>query len=100
LEKINWTADGWPVFANDAGYDRDASSMDYSDRFTTMAPVWRWRVNQPIDASVGNEGLLLAASQDNDGIGSLLVQPITSIDYEVTARVAVKTTGDHTGASL
>ena len=100
LEKINWTADGWPIFANDASYDREASSTDYTDQFNTMAQVWRWRVNQPVAASVGSDGLLLTASQGNDGIGSLLVQPITSINYEVTARVAVKTTNEQTGASI
>src|SRR5690606_39212543 len=54
----------------------------------------------PVAASVGSDGLLLTASQGNDGVGSLLVQPITSINYEVTARVAVKTTNEQTGASI
>lgn len=100
LEKINWTSDGWPVFANDAGYERDAASSDYSDRFTSLAPVWRWRVNQPAEYTVGDQGLLLTSSRTNDGIGSLLVQPITSINYEVTAHVVAKTTDSQSGASV
>jgi len=100
LEKINWTADGWPVFANDASYDRDAASSDYTDQFATRSPAWRWRVNLPAETTVGDKGLWLTASHANDGIGSLLVQPITSINYEITARVAAKTTNDQTGASV
>lgn len=100
LEKINWTSDGWPVFANDASYDRDAASSDYSDNFATMAPAWRWRVNQPAEYTVGDQGLTLTASQANDGIGSLLVQPITSINFEVTADVAANTTNGQSGASV
>lgn len=100
LEKINWTADGWPVFANDAAYDRDAESINYTDDFRTMSPVWRWRVNQPAEYRVGDEGIFLTASAANDGIGSLLVQPITSIDYEVTADVVPRTTNEQAGASI
>ncbi|MFB2118115.1 glycoside hydrolase family 43 protein [Parapedobacter sp. 2B3] len=100
LEKINWTADGWPSFANDAAYDRDASASDYSDDFASVAPVWRWRVNQPVGYTVGEKGLLLTTSQANDGIGSLLVQPITSINYEVTARVTMGSTNSQSGASI
>ena len=100
LEKINWTDDEWPTFANDAGYDRDAGASDYSDDFATMAPAWRWRVNQPAEYTVGNEGLVLTTSQANDGIGSLLVQPITSINYEVNARVAVGAANGQSGASI
>jgi Beta-xylosidase len=100
LEKINWTPDGWPVFANNARYDRDPASSDYRDDFSTMEPVWRWRVNQPAEYTVGDRGLFLTASRANDGIGSLLVQPITSINYEVTARLDAKTTDDQSGASV
>src|SRR5690606_16564561 len=97
LEKINWTSEGWPVFANNASYDRDAASSDYSDDFTAMTPAWRWRVNQPAEYTTGNEGLSLTTSQANDGIGSLLVQPITSINYEVMAHVAATTTDNQSG---
>lgn len=99
LEKINWTEDGWPTFANDAKYDRDPSSSNYSDRFQTLSPVWRWRVNQPAQYEVGEDGLTLTATQANDGIGSLLVQPITSVRYELTALIDRKTTGNTVGAS-
>ncbi len=62
------------VFANDARYDRDPASSDYRDDFFTMEPVWRWRVNQPAEYTVGDRGLFLTASRANDGIGSLCVQ--------------------------
>ncbi|GGH00608.1 beta-xylosidase [Parapedobacter pyrenivorans] len=100
LEKINWTADGWPVFANDATYNRDLASVDYTDDFKTLNPVWRWRVNQPAKYTVGDNGLFLTVSQANDGIGSLLVQPITSIAYEVSAAVVASTTSEQAGASV
>jgi Beta-xylosidase len=100
LEKINWTSDGWPVFGNDATYNRDVTSLDYTDEFKTLNPIWRWRVNQPAGYDVGGDGLLLTASNENDGIGALLVQPITSIDYEATADIAVKTTNGTAGASV
>ncbi|MFC3199938.1 glycoside hydrolase family 43 protein [Parapedobacter deserti] len=100
LEKINWTADGWPVFANDATYNRDVASVDYTDRFESLNPVWRWRVNQPVEYRVGADGLFLTASEANDGIGTLLVQPVTSIDYEVMADINIANTGDEAGASV
>src|SRR5690606_34247819 len=62
LEKINWTSDGWPVFANDATHNRDVASLDYTDDFKVMNPVWRWRVNQPADYTVGDKGLFLQTS--------------------------------------
>lgn len=100
LEKINWTDDGWPVFANDARYDRDPASLDYTDQFTQPSPVWRWRVGQPATYTVGKDNLALNASKANDGIGTLLVQPITYINYEVTAHVVRSSTDEQRGASL
>jgi len=100
LEKINWTPDGWPVFANDATHNRDVASVDYTDNFETLNPVWRWRVNLPAAYRVGSDGLFLTASQANDGIGALLVQPITSIAYDVSATVVTKTTSERAGASV
>lgn len=100
LEKINWTPDGWPTFGNNATYNRDVESIDYRDNFKRLNPVWRWRVNQPAEYRVGDSGLFLKTSTANDGIGTLLVQPITSIDYEVTADVVTGTTHGQAGASV
>ncbi|WP_186755434.1 family 43 glycosylhydrolase [Echinicola salinicaeni] len=84
LEKLNWTADGWPVFENNASYDREKVSLTFSDDFNPkLNPIWQWRVTQDIKYSTGENGLLLKASEENEGLGSLLVQTSTSPDYEI-----------------
>ena len=100
LEKIVWTADGWPIFANDANYGLNTVDIDYVDQFETLNPVWQWRVNHPADYAVGSSGLLLNASQANDGIGTLLVQSTSSINYETVATIATESTSEHAGASI
>src|SRR5690606_28516441 len=42
LEKIEWTADGWPILANNAGYERSKASLEFTDNFKKrLDPVWQ-----------------------------------------------------------
>ncbi len=94
LEKITWTEDGWPVFANDARYNRPKTSVDFTDNFKgKLDPIWQWRVTQDIQYKTGESGLLLGASRENNDIGSLLVQPSKSPDYEMSALMNTSYTG-------
>ncbi|UCS91826.1 family 43 glycosylhydrolase [Echinicola marina] len=84
LEKIKWTEEGWPIFENNASYDREKVSLTFSDDFNPeLNPIWQWRVTQDIQYSTGENGLLLKASEENEGLGSLLVQTSTSTEYEI-----------------
>lgn len=100
LEKINWSDDGWPVFANNAVYSRTSETIDFTDDFTQLKPVWQWRVTQQIAYKTGSDGLFLHASTDNQGIGTLLVQPTVSPDYEVSARIGIEKSNAETGIAL
>lgn len=94
LEKIIWTEDGWPTFQNDISYNRQKATINFEDRFEgELAPVWQWRVTQDIDYTTGESGLLLGASRENNDLGSLLVQPSKSPDYELSARMNLNQTG-------
>ena len=92
LEKIYWTADGWPYFKNDASYNRKNESLDFTDTFTgkTLNPLWQWRVTQKIKFSTGEKGLCLYASHENKDLGSLLVQPIKALNFTLEATVGLQ----------
>lgn len=93
LEKINWTEDGWPVFENNASYDRERASLTFEDDFNPeLNPIWQWRVTQDIEYSSGEDGLLLKASEENEGLGSLLVQTSTSPEYEIEVSISPSST--------
>lgn len=87
LEKLDWTADGWPRFANQSAYDRQPESLDFEDRFEgdCLNPVWQWRVTQDIRFHTGKEGLRLGASVENRNIGTLLVQQTKALNYTLQA---------------
>ncbi|QDH79906.1 family 43 glycosylhydrolase [Echinicola soli] len=88
LEKINWTADGWPVFENKATYDLEKSSLSFTDDFSaSLNPIWQWRVTQDIQYTTGDQGLLLAASEENEQLGTLLVQKSTSPEYSIEVTI-------------
>lgn len=88
LEKIEWTADGWPILANNAGYERSKASLEFTDNFKKrLDPVWQWRVTQDIQYETGKEGLKLQASTENETLGTLLVQGTKSLDYQYEATV-------------
>ncbi|GGF37944.1 family 43 glycosylhydrolase [Echinicola rosea] len=88
LEKINWTEDGWPVFENKATYDREKSSLTYTDDFSgSLNPIWQWRVTQHIQYTTGDHGLILDASEENEQLGTLLVQKSTSPDYTIEVTI-------------
>jgi len=88
LEKIEWTADGWPILANNAGYERSKASLAFTDSFKKrLDPVWQWRVTQDIQYETGKKGLKLQASEENETLGTLLVQGTKSLDYQYEAMV-------------
>ncbi|WP_162417067.1 family 43 glycosylhydrolase [Cyclobacterium roseum] len=88
LEKINWTEDQWPVLDNTADYSREVASLDFEDEFKEkLDPLWQWRVTQDIRFSAGENGLFLNASEENEGMGSLLVQGTKATDYRMTTTI-------------
>ncbi len=94
LERVEWTEDGWPVFANDISYSRDHSSWDFTETFESeLNPLWQWRVTQDIDYATGQDGLVLKASNENETLGTLLVQQSRSPNYDITAVVDLDLTG-------
>ncbi|PZX58228.1 beta-xylosidase [Algoriphagus ratkowskyi] len=88
LEKINWSADDWPILANNAGYERSKESLEFTDNFKKgLDPIWQWRVTQKIQYETGKKGLKLQASEENETLGTLLVQGTKSLDYQYEATV-------------
>lgn len=95
LEKMVWTERGWPTFENNVAYNRQKTSVDFTDNFHgSLDPVWQWRVTQDIEYTTGESGLLLGASRENNDLGSLLVQPSKSPDYAMLATIDVSRTGE------
>lgn len=88
LEKIEWTDDNWPILANNASYERSKASLEFTDNFKKrLDPVWQWRVTQDIQYETGKKGLKLQASEENETLGTLLVQGTKSLDYQYEATV-------------
>lgn len=88
LQKVEWTDDLWPVFANDEEYNRSNASLEFADNFKKrLDPVWQWRVTQDIHYETGKDGLKLQASEENETLGTLLVQGTKSLDYQYEATV-------------
>lgn len=101
LEKIVWTEDGWPVFENAALYNRDKETLTYEENFQSeLSPVWQWRVTQNINYETGENGLMLGASRENNDLGTLLVQPSQSPNYEMLATVDLSQTGDQAAGGI
>ncbi|MDR7128617.1 beta-xylosidase [Algoriphagus sp. 4150] len=88
LEKIEWTSDDWPILANNAGYERSKASLEFRDNFKKrLDPIWQWRVTQDIQYETGKKGLKLQASEENETLGTLLVQGTKSLDYQYEATI-------------
>lgn len=82
LEQLSWTADQWPIFENKATYTRKKGMINFNDAFEEgLDPLWQWRVTQDIKFETGKDGLVLEASEENEKIGSLLVQSTKSTNY-------------------
>jgi beta-xylosidase len=95
LEKIKWTENNWPTFDNDVKYSRDRTAWDFSDNFKNeLNPLWQWRVTQDIDYQTGEKGLMIRASRANQDLGTLLVQPTRSPNYEVSTTIDLTQTGE------
>ncbi|WP_163380276.1 glycoside hydrolase family 43 protein [Cyclobacterium sp. SYSU L10401] len=90
LEKLVWRDDQWPVFENKATYTRGKGMIDFDDDFQQgLHPLWQWRVTQDIVFETGENGLILEASEDNENMGSLLVQSTKSTDYALESTINV-----------
>ncbi|NHE57789.1 glycoside hydrolase family 43 protein [Cyclobacterium plantarum] len=88
LEKLTWTEDQWPVFENEATYSREKGMIDFKDTFEDgLDPLWQWRVTQNIKFETGDNGLLLKASEENENMGSLLVQSTKSTNYDLESTI-------------
>jgi xylan 1,4-beta-xylosidase len=92
LQKVEWTDDQWPIFANNETYARSMASLEFNDNFKKrLDPVWQWRVTQDIQFKTGRKGLLLQASEENETLGTLLVQGTKTLDYRYEATVIPNT---------
>ena len=102
LEELFWGKDGWPYFKNDAKYDRLNASLDFEDNFRgkTLNPLWQWRVTQTIHYKTGKEGLELGATMDNRNLGTLLVQPIKSLNFTLEATIDTRKSTSYAGISI
>ncbi len=102
LGKIEWTTDEWPVFKNNATYNRISESLDFKDDFSEekLKPVWQWRVTQDIQFNTRPDGLYLGASTENEQIGTLLVQQTKSLDYTLKADIDLSKSGDNTFSGI
>ncbi|MEX2477162.1 MAG: family 43 glycosylhydrolase [Gracilimonas sp.] len=102
IEKFVWTEDGWPVFENDAEYNRSRGAWDFSDDFTgeELDPLWQWRVTQDIEFETGEEGLKLQASNENENLGTLLVQQTRSPDYDISSIIDLSNSDENTKGGI
>lgn len=101
LERIRWTDDGWPVFQNEARYTRSRESWNFTDTFQgDLNPLWQWRVTQDIRYRTGPDGLMLQASDKNQALGTLLVQPTSSPNYVISTTIGLDATEPGTRAGV
>ena len=95
LEKMYWTEDNWPYFRRENIINQVNNKIDYFDDFSkALAPCWQWRATQKLSYATGENGLMLAASVENDLLGSILAQPIKSKNFEIIATVDLCMTGE------
>ena len=102
LEELLWGENGWPYFKNDAKYNRLSTSLDFKDTFKGKAlnPLWQWRVTQNINYETGKDGLMLEASTENRDLGTLLVQPIKSLNFTIEATINTQKSSASAGISI
>ena len=102
LEELFWGEDGWPYFKNDVKYDRLNTSLDFEDNFKgkTLNALWQWRVTQTIHYTTGKKGLELGASTDNRDLGTLLVQPIKSLNFTLEATIDTRRSTSYAGIGI
>lgn len=94
LEELYWTDDDWPYFERTTEMTLENNRIDYFDDFSkALEPYWQWRATQKLSYATGENGLMLAASAENDLLGSLLAQPVKSMNFEVTATIDLSMSG-------
>ncbi|WP_321290071.1 glycoside hydrolase family 43 protein [uncultured Sunxiuqinia sp.] len=94
LEKLHWTDDDWPYFERSSEMTLENNRIDYFDDFSkALEPCWQWRATQTLSYATGENGLMLAASAENDLLGSLLAQPVKSMNFDVTATIDLNMSG-------
>lgn len=95
LSKIHWANDGWPFFNMENKIDSANNRVNFHDDFKgALQPCWQWRATQKLSYATGDDGLMLAASTENDLLGSLLAQPVKSQDFEVIATIDLGMSGN------
>lgn len=101
LEEINWTDDDWPVFKNNLSPNYPKDKMNFEDDFSGALDYhWQWRATQELTYATGESGLMLGASTKNDDVGSLLVQPIRSMNFEFNATIDLSNSGPGTEGGI
>ncbi len=95
LEKIVWSDDDWPLFENNQIENRKINKINFEDYFKgALNPKWKWRDSQNLSYATGDYGLMLSASNENELLGSLLVQDIKSTEFELTTCIDLSKTGE------
>lgn len=101
LERLVWSEDGWPVFRNDAQYNRETDTWDFaSDFMDGLDPLWQWRVTQDINFMTNNDGLFVEASRENEELGSLLVRQTTSPNYDMIVTISHDGTDENAAGGI
>lgn len=110
LEPVTWTADGWPVGADDIGGDLEAPAgaapqappTGWTDGFDALRSGERWTFHAPSPGEAGritlDGGLVLAAK----GSSPADTSPLTTIapDHSYEIEVDVELIGEDTEAGL
>jgi beta-xylosidase len=94
LAKMEWSDEDWPYINPRNTIDQTNNRINFSDKFNgALDPNWQWRATQKLSYATGENGLMLAASTENDLLGSLLAQPVKSKNFDVTATVDLAMSG-------
>lgn len=101
LQLISWTDDEWPILNPSEIINSPLAKMNFEDHFSDALDLgWQWRATQKLTYATGESGLMLEASMENEQLGSLLVQPIKSTDFELTVSIDLSRTGPETTGGI
>ncbi|QPH40465.1 glycoside hydrolase family 43 protein [Pedobacter endophyticus] len=95
IEELTIGADGWPVLHNATVPNRAKSDLNFTDDFeqdTKLNLVWQWPSKSERPQMSFENGLNLAASDQNHGLGTFLGQYIKTVNFNIEANVNVNET--------
>jgi len=95
IEELTIGADGWPVLHNATVPNRAKSDLNFSDDFeqdTKLNLVWQWPSKSERPEMSFQNGLNLAASDENHGLGTFIGQYIKTVNFTIEANVNVNET--------